>query len=453
MPEVSEPPGEQQGSVAGDAALVLVSQVIASAGYMAAVIVLARALGPTARGTVAFITVTAAITAQVAKVGLDEAAKVFAARRPADRAVVLATTLVAVAVATLVSGAVVCAVLVLVPALRPAGIGALELVILALGIFANAGSVTGFQFLMGCRLFRAYAVNRSLSPWLYAVVLAAAWIAVGLTAARAAAVWVVTAGAVPAVAMLAIAVRESGLARPSRRVLREALHFGVRVWPGSLSYLLNARVDQVITALIASEATLGIYAVAVNGSEILFYIPGAVAAALLPAMARRPGREGVDATLRAFRVVMLVTTCLLVPAAALGPLLIPIVFGSDYSRSVAPFLWLLPSALGYGAVAVFGSVLEATNYPAMSSAGNVVALGGEVALDFLLIPKYGAAGAAIAASVALLAGGVAAGLAYRSRAGFAWRELIPRSDDLRTLAGLVRRVRRWLSVAAPSVRA
>jgi O-antigen/teichoic acid export membrane protein len=446
--DLSATRSEPQRSVAGNAGLVLASQISGNVGYMAAVLVLARALGPAGRGTVAFITVTAMITARVANVGLNEAAQVRAARRPDERAVVLSTTLVAVAALTALGGAVACGALALAPGARPSDIHAQQLAILAVATLATAGGSTGAFFLMGCGQFGRFAAMRSGAPWLYAALLATAWAVTGLTVTRAAAIWVVS-EAVPATLLLAMAVRDAGLARPSLRVIRDLSRFGVRVWVGGMSFFLNARVDQVITGLIASEATLGVYAVAVNGSEVLFYLPGSVATALLPAVARRAGPEGVTPTLRAFRAVALVTACLSVLAAALGPPLIPVVFGAAYAGSVAPFLWLLPSALGYAAMTVFSYVLLASLYPGLASLGPAIALVTGVVLDLLLIPADGASGAAVAASAALLAGGTAAACAYRSQTGFAWRDLVPRPADVRTLTRLAGRLGRWLAIAMP----
>ena len=68
-----------------------------------------------------------------------------------------------------------------------------------------------------------------------------------------------------------------------------------------------------------------------------------------------------------------------------------------------------------------------------------------IALDLVLIPRYGASGAAAAASAAFLAGGFAALIVFRRRNPFAWRALLlPRRSDLavfRALAGPLRLVR------------
>jgi O-antigen/teichoic acid export membrane protein len=117
--------------------------------------------------------------------------------------------------------------------------------------------------------------------------------------------------------------------------------------------------------------------------------------------------------------------------------LLPLVFGSDFEASVAPFLLLLPGAFGFAAMAVFSYALVAGSSPGLSSVGPVVSLGVGVALDLALIPRFGASGAAAAASVAFLAGGAAALAAFRHGNPFTWRSLLlPRRGDLAVFRAL-----------------
>ena len=207
-----------------------------------------------------------------------------------------------------------------------------------------------------------------------------------------------------------------------------------------LSDALNGRVDQILVALIASEATLGVYAVAVNGLEILLYPAAAAATAILPAAARAYRTKRAESVLGRLRSVGLLTLGGIVVAAVVGPLLFPIVFGPAFERSATPFLWLLPGALGFVALAIFSNALVASSAPGRSSAGPLVSLVLGVVLDMLLIPPFGAAGAAAAATAGLLAGGATALVLYRTRASFALGALIrPRAGDLdvlKALAGL-----------------
>ena len=428
---------DEPGSLASSAGLLLGAQVIGNAGYFVAVLLLARALGPTDRGQVAFITVTAMVTARVASVGINESTCVFAAQRPDRRPVLLTNLVIAVAGFSLAGAAIVCGALAALPAVRPPGIESTQLVVLGAATLATALVTAGYSYLQGCSRFRPYGLVQSTASWFYALLLAVTWAASDLTATSAAVIWVVS-QTLPGLVLARECRRGIGMGRADLALLGESWRFGVRAWIGGLSHFLNARTDQILTALLASEATLGIYAVAVNASEVLFYLPSAVAAALLPAVAREsPG--AATRTLPVFRAVTLLTVAAVAVAALLGPVLVPVVFGDAYSDSVDPFLWLLPSAFGFVASATFSSALVASNAPGLSSLGPLVALVAGIALDLVLIPSHGAAGAAAAASAALLAGGAAAAIAYRSRTGFGWGELVPRPRDLRTLRLLARR--------------
>lgn len=412
------------------------AQLLGNAGLLVALVVISRGLGPGGRGTIAFIAVTAILSARVTRLGVSDAAIVFAAQRPHLRPTLLTNLVLSVTVAAVVAAAAVSAVLLAAPSWRPSGIGDAELVILALGILASALVDAGYSFLLGCSRFGLHAVITVTTAWLYALVVAAVWATVGLTVARAALIWVAVQG-VKALVLLWASARTSGIGRPDRALLRESIGFGIRAWVGSLSDALNDRVDQILLAFIATEATLGVYAVAVNAWEILLYLPGAAATAVLPSVARADRSLRVEQVLKAFRSVALVSLAGLAVAAVAGPPLLVLVFGTPFEASIGPFLWLLPGTVGYVALGIFSSALVGSSSPGLSSFGPLVALVLGIVLDLVLIPSFGAEGAAVASSAALLAGGATALALYRTRAAFALGALVrPRPGDLDVLKAL-----------------
>ena len=276
---------------------------------------------------------------------------------------------------------------------------------LAFATVANAFVVAGNAFLLGCGRVGRRAALTALAPWLYALLVAVVWIMFGLTVARAALSFG-AAEAVWAILLIAASIRGIGLARPCVTLLGESIRFGARAWVGTLSSFANARADQILMGFMVSEATLGIYAVAVNGAEVLLLLPQATASVLLPVLAQGSAAAGVDRSLRVFRYTSVVTVGGIVVAAVLGPELLTLLFGSAYDASTVPFLWLLPGAIGF-APSVFSSALLAASSPGRSSVGPMVALVTGLGLDLILIPPFGASGAAAAASAALLAGGAA----------------------------------------------
>jgi O-antigen/teichoic acid export membrane protein len=412
--------------VARGSVLFFVSSIVSATGFFVAALLLARVLGPAGRGSVAFITVTALVTARVVKLGLGQATSVLAAQRPGVRATLLANLLAFSLVASLLVGGALVGALYLLDA-EPAGTGGSQFAILFAGIVA--ASLVDDNFLIGCgRLQEAAAISAG-GGWLYAGALVAALATVDLTVDSALVAWACAHFAWAAVLAI-IGMRASGLGRPSVRLLSESLHFGSRAWLGSVSLFLNARVDQILVGVIASDVALGLYAVAVNGAEILLFLPTAIATALLPAAAREREAAGVDRSLRTFRCAAILALASIVFAAAVGWLAIPAVFGAEFRDAVAPFMWLLPGALGYTALSIFSNALLAARAPGLSSLGSAAALGVGVALDLALIPVFGASGAAAAASVAFLAGGATVALLYRRASRFPLPALMPTRRDL-----------------------
>jgi O-antigen/teichoic acid export membrane protein len=407
-----------------------------NAGFFAAVLILARSLGPTGRGTIAFITVSALVLARVAGFGMGEATTVLAARRVEARGALLSNLILFMVTSALVLGGVGFVLLFSLAGERPAGVELPELMILAGAAVVIALIEAGGAFLVGCGRLQRLALITATAYWIYPVVLGVVWLVAGLTVTRAALAWLAS-EAIIAIVLLRQSARGVGLARPSFRLLFESIHFGLRAWIGSLARLLNFRTDQILMGFLASEAALGIYAVAVNTSEVLLYLPTATATALLPVAARAEPLQRAEHTLGAFRSVALVTAGAVAVAAVLGPFLLPVVFGSAFDASVEPFLWLVPGAFGFAASVIFSSALMASSSPGRSSLGPFVSLVVGIALDFVLIPRFGATGAAAAASTAFIAGGAVALFSYWRLSPFPWRALLlPRRRDLHMLRAL-----------------
>jgi O-antigen/teichoic acid export membrane protein len=348
------------------------------------------------------------------------------------------------AASALLIAAVACGALIALGDDRPAGVGRPELAIIAAATLVSALGDAGYVFLLGSNRLRPIALITASASWIYPLLLVVLWSTVGLTVLRAALVWT-AAESIRALAYLRQSTRGLALSRLDPGLLLEAVRFGSRAWVGSLARFLNFRTDQILMGFLASEAALGVYAVAVNASEVLLYLPAATATALLPLAARADAGLQTEQALRAFRSAAVVTAAAALVAALIGPLLLPVVFGAPFEASVTPFLWLLPGALGFAATAVFSYALVAASSPGMSSVGPFVSLVVGIALDLVLIPRFGASGAAAAASAAFIAGGFAALIVFRRRNPFAWRSLLlPRRGDLavfRALAGPLRLVR------------
>jgi O-antigen/teichoic acid export membrane protein len=424
-------------SIAAGSARLLLSRVIASGSTFVAFLVLARALVPSERGAVAFVMTAGLVLAGLSSFGLDNATAIFASRWERDRGVLLANLyLFSLSAAALAAGAAAIA-LTLLPSIRPAGVGAFELLALVVGTVGLRGIGANAAFLLGCSRFRDQAVAYAAGPVVLCGLLGTAWLVHDVGVASSCGLWAM-AQVVGAMVGLVAVLRVQQPGRASIALAKRSLEFGIRAWGGSVANLLNARVDQVIMGLISTETALGVYAVAANASEVALYLPGMVALALIPTVARVEPIERVETTLRIFRSLLVLATAVVLLGLACAPL-IPVVFGQDYSPSVEPYILLLPGAIPYVALSVLSGSLAASMAPGRSSIGPVTALTVGIALDLMLIPSYGANGAAIAATAAFALGGLAAAIAYIALTGVSARAFVPRGDDFGMIRGLARR--------------
>ncbi len=415
-------------SLARASGALLAARVLGATGFFVAAVITARSLGASGRGTLAFVTVVALLVARLASFGIGGATVYFAARRPAERARILGTSAGFVLVSGAAAIGLVAAFLVLVPGARPAGLTTELIWLMVPGTVLVCLVEWGLSYLLGARLLLAQLIGMGLGPWLYAVALAVAAAFGDLDVERAAAAWVVSGLAwVALIAVLAISA--TGIARPNMALLVESVRFGIRAWAGGLARSVNTRIDQLLMAYLTTQAALGIYAVAVNVSEALQYLPGAIAMAFTPAVAAVAHAERAERTLRTFRGALLITLATIPPAMVVGAVLVPVAFGEEFRASIVPFLILAPGAIGFLVMRVFSSALLGAGLPGRSSVPPVAALVTGVALDLALIPPYEATGAAIASTAAFSVAGLVGVVLYHRSDRFPLRDLVPRRTD------------------------
>jgi O-antigen/teichoic acid export membrane protein len=426
-------------SFAASSSFVLAGQIVGNAGFFVAVLILARVLGPSGRGAVAFLTVSALIVSGVVTVGVPSATVVLVPQRAEHRQTLLANLLAYTSVACLLGGVAWFGTLLAVPSLRPSGVEPVVLV-LFVGATIFAGLVdAGMSFLVASRRTTALAAIIAVGPWSYAIVLAALDVTVGLSVTKAGIAWV-TAYGIWASMLVITNIRWSGLSAPSLPLLRETIRFGTRAWASGTSRFLSFRIDQIMMPYLATETSLGLYAVGVNVSEILFYLPAAVGTLLVPRVAATAAADRLPSTLAAHRMTILITTMSTMAAAILGPLLIVPVFGDGYKRAIVPFLLLLPGAIGFALTRIFGNALMGSSMPGRSSIEALVVLVTGIVFDLLLIPPFAARGAAAAASIALIVGGATAVALYRQTEPFPLKSLLPGRAEVVRLLAIVRQV-------------
>jgi O-antigen/teichoic acid export membrane protein len=207
--------------------------------------------------------------------------------------------------------------------------------------------------------------------------------------------------------------RRPGDARGSSQ-LPALLRVGVPMMAANALRILSRRVDGLVVFALRGAAEAGLYSVALTVSEIALYAPGALAIAAFPKLASLDeGHESGLLVAELHRVTVVVTSGFALALAAAAPVLIPAAFGGEFSGASIPAVLLLLGAPAISTQWFLARALAARARPRTlfwSGAATTVSM---LLLDLALVPRFGAAGAAVASGIASAIGCTIALLAVR----------------------------------------
>jgi len=257
--------------------------------------------------------------------------------------------------------------------------------------------------------------------------------------------WVASAWAFGVAAAAVYAVfhaRGAGGVFDTRRktVLRNAFRFGWLSHIGAVTQYLQHRVDMVLISTLRPMADVGIYSVAVAGSELLWYIPHTVSTVLMPHVAMSRDEEADRMTSAFCRVIVGVNMVLALTLALFSTVLIHWLLPSF--RSSIPALWLLlPGTVAASVFKVLSSDLNGRGKPLETFRPAAISLVACIIAGLTIIPKLGVNGAALVTSGGYILNTFLYIRTYSRVTSVAKAELLfPRRTDFASLLDMVRSV-------------
>jgi O-antigen/teichoic acid export membrane protein len=195
-----------------------------------------------------------------------------------------------------------------------------------------------------------------------------------------------------------------GDAQPLPR--RELLTFGVSTMAYAGVAMALYSVDVVLVRHFAGDQQTGLYAAAVQWSEFVWFIPIAIEGVMLQATARLWSQDRVQEITqlvsRLVRYVALTTGFLLIFVLVFSQHIVTLYFGPEFIQAALPLQLLVPGAFAFSVARVIRPVLQAQGSVMTLLKIVVVATAANIALNVVLVPWWGAAGAAVATSVSFI---------------------------------------------------
>lgn len=181
---------------------------------------------------------------------------------------------------------------------------------------------------------------------------------------------------------------------------------------------LNYRVDIILLKRYSTLEQVGLYSVAVQIAEQLWHVPYAIETIVLTRSAASTDIQASNRTVASIMRVSLLISILIGGVVYLvAPALMPLVFGSEFVKSVPMIRGILPGILVLVVFRILNSRLAGMGKPQVAIYSFILPLFLNLLFNILWIPRFGGMGAVWATNISYATGCVIFLFAYSWKVG------------------------------------
>ncbi len=207
-------------------------------------------------------------------------------------------------------------------------------------------------------------------------------------------------------------------------LLKAEYSYGLVIWLSSVFTYLNLRLDQIMIRSMLGVSDLGVYSIAVSLAELMFLIPFSINSALLGRLYNtsdpQVSRRVLSQTLKFSFYICAVLALLGIPLS----LLIPVFYGAAYAQAAPATMILLGGMVFASLASISPQHFFSLGKPRIHLLLSGLTLLINALLNLLWIPLWGISGAALASSISYLAFGLGYLAVFILREGFTLAELL-----------------------------
>ncbi len=291
------------------------------------------------------------------------------------------------------------------------GIGITVAVIAACALVPNIVWQCICGVLLGIGRVRLWNVIQTLPPTLTLVGVAVLVVGLGGGVTGAVLAWTLAHTLTAAYAL--VATRDVWLPMSLRRFLelfeRPLAELALTMGAVQVVNLVSYRVELIVLERSRGIAEVGVYSIAVQTAEMLWLIVGALTTAVTAPALKDDEKQAASIIARTSAKALAYTAVVAVGVGAGAPYLFAPLLGHAFASAGTPLRLLLPGTVVYAPVTTLVVYLSVRRgRPRLSLAVSVVGLLATLIAAIVLIPSYGASGAAAASAIGYLAGAVLA---------------------------------------------
>lgn len=225
-----------------------------------------------------------------------------------------------------------------------------------------------------------------------------------------------------------------------RDSVRQLFAYGIRSYGIDLCGTMALYVDQALVVRLLEPGMMGTYVVALSLSRMLNAFHTSVVMVLFPKAVSCLPEEVVEMTSRAMRMSTVLATVAGIGIVALGPQVLSLLYGREYRGANVVLRILVLEVVLSGATLVLSQAFMALGRPGIVTALQVTGLALTVPLMFLLIPRFGIAGAGAALLCSTIARLTFVLVSFPVFLKMRVPSLFPKPEDLRFAADAIGKV-------------
>jgi O-antigen/teichoic acid export membrane protein len=172
--------------------------------------------------------------------------------------------------------------------------------------------------------------------------------------------------------------------------------YGLKSHAHTIAAHFHFKADIYLVAYFLAPAEVAFYSIAARLAEHLLWFPQAVGMALFPRLAGSRPADAHRMTAAAVRQTLVLSLIPALVLAGFGRFLLVLWYGPEYEPAAAPLRWVCVGIVMMSLYVLLSRNFTSRNRQGINIFSAYLALGGNLLLNLVMIPRYGIVGAAMA---------------------------------------------------------
>ncbi len=181
----------------------------------------------------------------------------------------------------------------------------------------------------------------------------------------------------------------------NKKAFKEIFHFSKWILLSYFASVIASRLDVFLLSSFKGSEEVGLYAAAQQLAQIMPLFIGAISTVLLPRVSKMKTKKEFKSYAKKVLLGSIAIDLALIPVLVFADVLVQLIFGAKFDGSIVLFKILLVGFMCAVVVNPISLIFYAKNKPKILTGINYATLVITVALNLILIPRFGATGAAI----------------------------------------------------------